>query len=75
MHSMSYLYLAGVSTISHIIGETCNVIWNSLRQQVLPSTKNTEEWLYIAREFKEKWDFDHCIGAIDGKHVVIQVID
>lgn len=74
MHSMSYHYLAGVSTISHIIGETCDAIWNSIRQEVLSPLKTTEEWLHIANEFEERWNFNHCIGAIDGKHVIIEVI-
>lgn len=26
----------------------------------------------ISAEFKKKWQFDHCIGAIDGKHVTIK---
>ncbi|XP_011269237.2 uncharacterized protein LOC105259170 [Camponotus floridanus] len=72
MHSMSFHYLAGVSTISHVIGETCDAIWNSIRQEIMPPSKTTEEWLYLAKEFQEKWDFNHCIGAIDGKHVVIE---
>lgn len=38
----------------------------------MPPT-NEESWLRIADEFEEKWNFPHCIGAIDGKHVVIQV--
>ncbi|XP_029674117.1 uncharacterized protein LOC115242168 [Formica exsecta] len=72
MHSMSYHYLAGVPTISHIIGETCDAIWNSIRQEVIPPSKTTEEWLHLAKEFKERWDFNHCTGAIDGKHVIIE---
>lgn len=74
MYSMSYHYLAGVSTISHVIGETCDAIWNSIRQEVIPTSKTTEEWLHLAKEFKERWDFNHCIGAIDGKHVIIEVM-
>lgn len=27
----------------------------------------------IATEFEEKWNFPNCIGAINGKHVIIQV--
>ena len=31
-----------------------------------------EEWKGISEQFKCIWNFPHCIGAIDGKHVVIQ---
>ena len=44
----------------------------SLHEDVIP-LPNKESWLRIANEFEKKWDFPHCIGAIDGKHVVIQV--
>ena len=37
----------------------------------MPST--AEEWKKISDEFEEMWNFPHCIGAIDGKHVLIQV--
>ncbi|XP_060868206.1 uncharacterized protein LOC132943287 [Metopolophium dirhodum] len=34
--------------------------------------KNPEEWLKVAEDYDEKWNFPHCVGAIDGKHIVIQ---
>lgn len=33
--------------------------------------KTASEWLKIASDFDEKWQFPHCLGAIDGKHVRI----
>lgn len=31
-----------------------------------------EEWLKVAQQFEEKWNFPHCCGSVDGKHVVLQ---
>lgn len=31
-----------------------------------------EEWLWISRQYEEKWQFPHCVGSMDGKHVIIQ---
>jgi len=73
MMSMHYQYLVGLTTVSAIISETCAVIWKKLCPLVLPLIINTEEWLRIAKTFNDIWNFPHCIGAIDGKHVVIQV--
>lgn len=42
-----------------------------MKQSHMPSP--TEEmWLNTARRFEERWNFPHCIGAWDGKHIVIQ---
>ncbi|XP_012221308.1 uncharacterized protein [Linepithema humile] len=72
MVSMSYQYLLGRTTISNIISETCEVIWNMLCPVVLPSSLTKEDWLHIAADFENRCNFPHCIGAIDGKHIVIQ---
>ena len=36
----------------------------------VPSSKGA--WLRIASDFERTWNIPHCLGAIDGKHVVIQ---
>lgn len=36
----------------------------------LPSTQ--EQWLHIAKRFEDQWNFPHCLGAIDGKHCILQ---
>jgi len=35
-----------------------------------PSTP--QEWKRVSKKFEVKWNFPNCLGAIDGKHVVIQ---
>jgi len=53
--------------------ETCKALWTKLVSLVLPNSKNWEE---SGNNFRHKWNFPNCVGAIEtcyGKHVVIQV--
>ena len=34
-------------------------------------TKDSQEWRVIAVDFESKWSFPNWLGAIDGKHVLI----
>ncbi|KAI8432787.1 hypothetical protein MSG28_013744 [Choristoneura fumiferana] len=50
------------STICNAISEVCAAINEALQNYAkTPSTE--EEWLSIAQEFNEKWNFPNCIGA------------
>ncbi|XP_018394548.1 PREDICTED: putative nuclease HARBI1 [Cyphomyrmex costatus] len=69
--SMSYEFGVGTSTVSQIISETCTALWVQLAPLVLP-TPNSEDWKNSEKNFRCKWNFPNCVGAIDGKHVVIQ---
>ncbi|XP_063913285.1 uncharacterized protein LOC135129945 [Zophobas morio] len=54
-----------------IVPEVCRALIEALRNYVkMPSTAN--EWEVIAKQYEEMWNFPHCIGAMDGKHVVPQ---
>ena len=35
-----------------------------------PSTET--EWKGVSDQFERLWNFPYCVGAIDGKHIVIQ---
>lgn len=62
----------GSSTVSTIISDTCEAIWNVIKGKVMPKP-DKEKFLEIAQGFEQRWNFPHCIGSIDGKHVTIQV--
>ncbi len=61
------------STIPGIISETCEAIWIALKERgFLDVPSNKCKWKAIAKEFENKWNFPHALGAIDVKHVVMQ---
>ncbi|CAG4974181.1 unnamed protein product [Colias eurytheme] len=69
--SLMYLFRISASTISLFIPEVCLAIYTALKQYIkVPTT--TEEWLKIAEGYEIIWQFPHCIGAIDGKHIIIK---
>lgn len=70
-HSHSFLVCIGKSTISNLLRETCEAIWLALKEKYLNVPSTTSDWLRIAKEFEDKWNFPNCIGAIDGKHIMM----
>lgn len=32
----------------------------------------TNDWLEISEDYEDKWNFPHCISALDRKHIVLQ---
>ncbi|XP_011870842.1 PREDICTED: uncharacterized protein LOC105563674, partial [Vollenhovia emeryi] len=71
MMSLKYQYYIAQPTISTIVAETCNALWTILMPTVL-KVPLCDDWKRIAEAFEIKCNFPHCLGAIDGKHVVIQ---
>jgi hypothetical protein len=61
----------GGRTVSKIVDEVSTAIWDNMQPLYLPQP-TTEMWDTIARRFEELWQFPHCIGALDGKHIMIK---
>ena len=70
--SLSFNFRIGRSTVSGIIRETCSALWTVLQPEYVKAPSSEEDWRDISKEFEKIWNFPHCIGAIDGKHIVIQ---
>ncbi|XP_055838084.1 uncharacterized protein LOC129916902 [Episyrphus balteatus] len=69
--SLAYAYRIGKSTVQAIIPEVCEVLWTVLKPIYLP-IKTQSGWLQDAHDFHQTWNFPHCLGAVDGKHISIQ---
>ena len=71
--TISSSYRMSDTTVGRIVKETCNCLWNVLKEKdYIKSPKNSDEWKEISKCFEAKWNFPNCLGAIDGKHVIIQ---
>ena len=69
--SIAFSFRLGHATVTKMVEETSEALWKSLSNYIkAPSTQN--EWLKIASDFWELWNFPMCCGAMDGKHIVMQ---
>ena len=69
--SQSFNFRVGKSTVCQIVRQTCQGIWNALNEKYLTAPTKASEWKNISEEYFEEWNFPHCLGALDGKHVAI----
>lgn len=72
MISLADQFRVGHATACNIITDTLNAICDGLSDIVLPLPLEND-WLNNAEGFNNCWNFPHCIGAIDGKHIRIVV--
>ena len=70
--SLSFQFRISKAAISYIVVEVCNAITKRMQPMYLKVLPTEEGWLEIASVFEKRWQYPHCLGAIDGKHVVMQ---
>ena len=70
--TISFNFRVGKATVCNIIQETCEALCKVLKPNYLKPPSSADEWREIAAGFETEWNFPHCLGAVDGKHVVIQ---
>lgn len=66
---LSYSTRIAPNTLSQIVYSTCLAIIKVLEEKVIKLPSTAEEWQLIADQFQTNWQFPHCIGALDGKHI------
>ena len=70
--SLSFAFRIGRSTVTKIISNTCDAVYDSLKQIYLSLTQPQDDWMNISSQFEEKWNFPHVIGSINVKHIRLE---
>jgi len=69
--SLAYGFRVAPNTIVSIVSDVCQAIYDKYSETAFKFPTTTEEWKKVAQDFSGKWNFQHCCGCIDGKHVRI----
>ena len=72
VRSLAFQFRISRPAISYIVTSLCQAIIKNMEPVYLKVPSSEEEWFAIANKFYEEWQFPNCIGAIDGKHLVMQ---
>lgn len=70
--SMQFQFRIGRKTISEIVIDVCTAIIEILGPDHLNTPRSKVKWLEISMKFEERWNFPNGIGAVDGKHIVME---
>ena len=65
MTSLHYDWCVSVASISNIIPETCQAIYDSLKQELLSTPTTVDEWLEISNTLEQNWNFPNAIGKCE----------
>ena len=67
VNATAILFRIGSSTMKCLIRDVCKVMAETLLPIYMP-TLNEENWTKIAHNFENRWQMNHCLGALDGRH-------
>ena len=70
-HSLLFQFRISRQAISYIVEELCDAIAQVIGERFMQVPSSREDWLLISRLFNERWNFPNCLGAIDGKHIMM----
>jgi hypothetical protein len=70
--SLAFGFRVGKTTIVKLVPEVCQAIISEYQEEVCRTPRNSDDWRKVADGFSTRWDFQHCLGALDGKHVAIR---
>ena len=70
--SLRWAFRVPHNTISILVRDVCKALFQEYRDEVFALPSTADEWRAVAQGFSTRWNFHHCIGAVDGKHIAIR---
>jgi hypothetical protein len=70
--SLEYGFRVSNNSISRIIPDTCEAIIAEYQDELLKCPNTPQQWKEISECFAKRWNFEHTVGALDGKHIAIR---
>lgn len=66
---LSYSVRIAPKTISKIVRSTLAAIIKVLEAKVMTIPTTAEKWSLVGHKFEMLWNFPHCVGSLDEKHI------
>ncbi|KAK4295466.1 hypothetical protein Pmani_031986 [Petrolisthes manimaculis] len=70
--SLSCQFGISHNLISSIIPTVCKAIYTTLQPLYIKLPSTAEEWQKVADDFFSRWNFPKCLGALDGKRILMR---
>ena len=70
--SLEYQFRISRRSTSRMIPKVAKAIIDVFKHQYLKTPDTVDEWLEISDKFFQRWNFPNMIGAVDGKHIVLE---
>ena len=70
--SLMYIFYVLHNTISSLVRDVCQAIWDEFGDESVSSPTTAEGWKEIVASYSKRWNVHHVLGALDGKHIRIR---
>nr|CAI5863553.1 unnamed protein product [Callosobruchus analis] len=70
--SLMYLFRIPQTTIARNIPNAAMQFTTVCKLILFQTPGSQEQWEQVSNEYEKKWQYPHCLGALDGKHIIIK---
>ena len=70
--TLAFSYRVAHNTIALFVPWVCQAIVDELKGEVFQTQQDPVAQWAVAERFERRWNYPHCCGASDGKHIAIK---